>query len=140
MKKALIAEGAVVKIIAPKLGMVKGKSGSSLKVDQSFLTASSVLFDAVYVPGGSKGIKALLSDTDSLQFIDEAYKHCKAIALDGEAIELFKASYAGKNLSDKTSEKAMTSMGVIISRSPKEFINAIAQHRFWIREKFGESS
>lgn len=135
MKKALIAEGAVVKIIAPKLGTIKGKNGNPLKVDQSFLTASSVLFDAVYVPGGSKGIKALLSETDSLQFIDEAYKHCKAIALDDEAIELFKASYAGKNLRDKVSEKATASSGVIINKSPKEFIKAIAQHRFWIREK-----
>ena len=135
MKKALIAEGAVVKIIAPKLGTVKGKTGSSLKVDQSFLTSSSVLFDAVYVPGGGAGIKALLTEDDALQFIDEAYKHCKAIALDGEAIELFKASYAGKNLSNKFSEKAMALTGVIINGSPKEFIKAIAQHRYWIREK-----
>lgn len=131
MKKALIDEGAVVKIIAPKLGTVKGKSGSPLKVDQSFLTSSSVLFDAVYIPGGALGIKALLSETTSLQFIDEAYKHCKAIALDGEAIELFKASYAGKNLS----EKEMASMGVIMNGTPKAFIKAIAQHRFWIREQ-----
>ncbi len=70
-----------------------------------------------------------------MQFIDEAYRHCKAIALDGEAIELFKVTYAGKKLCDKVSEKAMTSMGVIINRSPKEFIKSIAQHRFWIREK-----
>ena len=135
MKKALLAEGAVVKIIAPKLGIIKGKNGNTLKVDQSFLTASSVLFDAIYIPGGATGIKTLLSETDSFQFIDETYKHCKAIALDGEAIELFKASYAGKNLSNKASEKAIASKGVIINGSPKEFIKAIAQHRFWLREK-----
>lgn len=135
MKKALLSEGAVVKIIAPKLGTVKGLGGNALKVDQSFLTTSSVLFDAVYVPGGAAAIKTLSSETDALQFIDEAYKHCKAIALDGEAIDLFRACYAGKFLSDKISPKALSSMGVIINGSPKEFIQAIAQHRFWMREK-----
>jgi len=40
----------VVKIIAPKLGLLTGKNGGKIHVDQSFLSASSVLFDAVYVP------------------------------------------------------------------------------------------
>ena len=134
MKKALIAEGAVVKIIAPKLGFVKGKHGGTLRVDQSFLTSSSVLFDAVYIPGGAAGIKNLLSEADPLQFIDEAYRHCKAIALDGEATDLFKESYSGKKLSKNISGKEMASIGLIINGSPKEFAKAIAHHRFWIRE------
>jgi len=135
MAKALVAEGAVVKIIAPKLGWVKGKNGGRLKVDQSFLTSSSVFFDAVYIPGGAAGIKVLLSEIDPLNFIDEAYRHCKAIALDGEGIELFEASYSAKKFAKINSEKEQASAGVIINKSPKEFVKAIAQHRFWIREK-----
>ena len=134
MQAALMEEGAVVKIIGPKLGLIKGMFGDSLKVDQSFLTASSVLFDAVYIPGGLTGINALLAEPDALNFVDEAFRHCKAIALDGEAIELFKACYSGKNLS-KGSEKEMAAKGVIINGSAKEFVKAIAQHRFWVREK-----
>lgn len=135
MKKALIAQGAVVKIIAPKLGLVKGKNKGSLKVDQSLLTSSSVLFDAVYVPGGAKAIETLLSEDNALNFLDEAYKHCKAIALDGEAIELFKACYAGKKLSQKASSKELDLLGMIINGTPANFVKAIAQHRFWVREK-----
>lgn len=135
MKKALIAEGAVVKIVAPKLGTIKGKSGELIKVDQSFLTAASVLFDAVYIPGGKGGIQNLLAEADPLHFIDEAYRHCKAIAIDGEAIDLFEATYASRKLPKKLSEKDAEKMGIIINGSPKEFIAAIAQHRFWVREK-----
>lgn len=130
MTKALTAEGAVVKVIAPKLGTVKGKKGGTIKADQSFLTSSSVFFDAVYVPGGEKAIKSLSSTFEVLAFLDEAYQHCKAIALDGDAVELFKATYAGKNC--KITKNAMA--GIIVDGSPKEFAKAIAQHRFWERE------
>nr|MBA2727982.1 DJ-1/PfpI family protein [Parachlamydiaceae bacterium] len=135
MKDSLSADGAVVKLIAPKLGNIKGAHGGSLKADQSFLTASSVLFDAVYVPSGSTGIKTLLSIQDAVCFIDEAYKHCKAIAINGEGVELFKETYASKKFSTTINGKEMTALGLIINGSPKEFAKAIAQHRFWNREE-----
>lgn len=135
MRKALIAEGAVVTIVAPKLGSVKGEHGGSLKADQSYLTSSSVLFDAVYIPGGKNGIKLLSSRPDVLEFIDEAYRHCKAIALDGDALELLRATYSGRNIASKASEKEFAQLGVVVNKAPKEFVKAIAQHRFWIREK-----
>ena len=132
MKNSLLAEGAFVKIVAPKLGKIKGKSGGSIKVDQSLLTSSSVLFDAIFVPNG--GIKKLSSEVEAINFVSEAYRHCKAIALDGEAVELFQASYLGKKLPKSSADKEWASLGIIINGSPKEFIKAIAQHRFWIRE------
>ena len=135
MKKALSDEGAVVTLIGPKLGSIKGKNRDTLTAVQNFLTAASVLFDAVYVPGGNEAIKTLLSLNDALYFVDEAYRHCKPIAIDGEAIELFKATYSGKEYSKNISKKEMAAAGVIIDGSPKEFVKAIAQHRFWTREK-----
>ena len=54
VKEALVAEGAVVSIIAPKLGFLISENNEQIEVDQSFLAAASVLFDAVYVPGGNK--------------------------------------------------------------------------------------
>ena len=52
MKKALLTAGAAVMTVAPRLGMLTGANGEQIKADLSFLTGSSVLFDAVYVPGG----------------------------------------------------------------------------------------
>jgi catalase len=137
MRQELSLAGAIVKIIAPKLGNIKGKNGKTLKIDQSFLTSSSVLFDAVYVPGGAPGIKILINDADAINFVEEAYRHCKAIALDGEAMELFKETFSGKHCSKNFSKKTMSDLGVILDGTPKEFAKAIAQHRFWLREKKG---
>jgi catalase len=132
MKSALEEQKAVVKIIAPVLGSIKSANGKSLVVDESFLTASSVLYDAVYVPGGSKSVNALLYEPDAIHFINEAYRHCKAIAADGDGILLIKASYISVD------EKSTALEGVITdnnhSRLVENFIKGIAGHRFWKRE------
>jgi catalase len=137
VKTALEAQGAQTKLIAPKGGFIKDSKSGALKVDMSFLTAASVIFDAVYIPAGSQSITALVDEPDAIHFINEAYRHCKAIAADGEGAELIKLSYVGAKLKSKGDATA----GVIISETSKpdtlakDFIRAIAQHRFWEREK-----
>ena len=127
MKAALRAEGAMLKTVAPRMGEIRGSGGSMVKADYSFLTTASVLFDAVYMPGGEESIKTLGGEADAYHFVDEAYKHCKAIAASGEAMALLKDMFAGKAENDKA---------VIMSDDPTAaFINAIAQHRNWEREK-----
>jgi catalase len=93
MKNALESEGAMVKIIAPKLGKIQGINGKEIKVDKSFLTAASVLFDAVYIPSGKKSVNALIAEADAIHFVNQAYKHCKSIAVDGYGVELLNNSY-----------------------------------------------
>ena len=56
----------------------------------------SVLFDAVYVPGGAASVKTLLQKGDALFFIDEAYKHAKPIAASAEGVQLLTASAVGR--------------------------------------------
>ena len=131
VKKALEAEGAVVKIIAPHLGTVASESATSIIADQTYLIASSVLFDAVYIPSG-KGIATLTKNKDAIAFVNEAYKHCKAIAAAGEGTEVVDMSDAkGKGLAD-----GIISNVVFDAKNlSNSFIKAIAQHRFWDREE-----
>lgn len=133
IKNALQAEGAQFKLIAPVLGYIKGSKGQSIKTDQGFLHTASVLFDAVFIPAGVKSAEGLIQEPDAIHFINEMYKHCKAIASEGEGKELIKASYIGKKLADKNNADAL--VGVLIDASPKKFIAAVAQHRFWEREE-----
>lgn len=49
---ALTAAGADIKVIAPRQGGIKAKSGENEDSAETFATASSVLFDAVFVPCG----------------------------------------------------------------------------------------
>jgi catalase len=135
MKQALEAAGAQTKIIAPHLGNIATAKGKQINVDQSLLNAASVLFDAVYVPGGQKSVAALQKEPNAIHFINEAYKHCKAIAADGEGTKLLFITNAGtkNNSTDKSANNYMAN-GVLLNHNPNEFIKAIAQHRFWERE------
>jgi len=135
MKNALQAAGATAKIIAPKPGVVKTANGKTINVDQCFFNTASVLFDAVYIPGGQVSIQALLAEADVIHFINEAYRHCKAIAADAEGTVLLKATYVNKNIPADKADKNSTDPGVIINKKPGDFIKAVAQHRFWDQEK-----
>jgi len=135
MKQALEAAGAKSTIIAPHLGNITDEKDKQIKVDQSLLTAASVLFDAVYIPGGQKSAAALQKEPNAIHFINEAYKHCKVIAAEGEGTKLLFITNAGIkiNSKDKTAKNHIAN-GVLLNRNSKEFIKAVAQHRFWERE------
>jgi catalase len=135
MKKALVSAGGMPKIVSPKLGNIIGAQGTELQVDFSLLTTASVLFDAVFVPGGKKSVEALLQDGAAVHFVNEAYKHCKAIAASKEGADLIGASAIGAlNASDEQTDPALLiSPGGKVNHFAQDFIAAIAQHRNWNR-------
>lgn len=125
MKQALEKENAVVNIVATHGGTVKGSDSKTHKVDAALMTTESVAFDAIYIPGGSKSIKALKENAKAKKFINETLKHCKAIAMDGEGEDLFDDTF-GKDFKEDAA--------VFINKKPSAFIKAIADHRNWDRE------
>ena len=143
VKDALEAEGAQTKIVAPKGGYITCSKGGEIKVDYSFLTTGSVLFDAVFIPAGERSVQALVEEADAIHFVNEAYRHCKAIAADGDGIELLNETYIRKKLKKGDTDEIA---GIITGDSSgsdsfsDDFIEAIAQHRFWEREKKSEST
>ncbi|WP_339752307.1 catalase [Algoriphagus aquimarinus] len=124
-KKALTQEGADVKIISTHSGSINDSNGNSIKVDHSFLTTASVLFDAVFVPEGVKSVDTLHKNPDAIRFVDESYKHYKFIAINGDAEQVWDMTYASRNPKPK---------GVLFNQDPKAFIDAVSQHRIWERE------
>jgi catalase len=141
MNKALLTAGATPKTVAPRLGVVTGANGEELKVDFSFLTGSSVLFDAVYIPGGDASVSALKGQPEASEFVSEAYKHCKAIAASGAGVGLLATAITGKFTEKEASGKQVAADGGVVSSRDaavgdvaKTFITAIARHRHWERE------
>lgn len=126
MKKYLTEKGAVIKIIAPTGGKVKCDENMDFPVDAPLFTTESVLYDALYIPGGKASIDALKKEGKVLKFINETLKHCKAVAIDGEAKEFEGLTYLGDFRDDKA---------VLIDAAPQNFEKAIAAHRNWEREK-----
>lgn len=127
MKAALEKAGATVKIIAPHLGTIKTTEGNTLPVDQSYLIAASVLFDAVFVPAG-KGIAALAGHKEVAEFVNDAFHHCKFIAAEGEGAEVVSGTAAFEDGGVFLAKEAD-------SKFADSFITAMGNHRFWEREE-----
>jgi catalase len=138
VKKRLAGEGAVAEIISARLGTIKTDAGTAIKVDKSLLTTASVLYDAVYVPGGSGSVATLKTDADTIHFLNEAYKHCKPIAADADASPLLQATYFAGRLPE-AGKQAAAATGIVVEKNAgilaDRFIEAIKMHRFWKREK-----
>lgn len=130
MKKALIDKGATVKLISLKLGVITTEDGKQIPVDGSFLTNASVLYDAVYVPDGQKSIAALLTEPNSIQFVNEAYKHCKPIGTGADGMAFLKETSVKES---ELKNQNMEEVGVITDGDADKFIGCIAAHRFWNR-------
>lgn len=139
VRKAIEAAGGVVKIIAPKLGFIISENDTQIPVDESYLTAASVLYDAVYVPGGTNSVATVEAEADAVHFLNEAFKHCKAIAADEQAMQVLEATYFSKKIPEDFSDETVLKEGVVVNDNAKklagQFISAIAMHRFWDREK-----
>jgi catalase len=127
MQRALLAAGAVSKIVATHGGSLKTGDGGALAVDFTFLTVGSVLFDAVFIPGGAPSTSALAGDAAAVLFVRETYKHCKAIAATGTGLAVLEAAGV-------VAREVLTRREGANGQLTSAFIKAIAQHRDWSRE------
>jgi len=129
LKTKLESEGATVEIIAPSLAPVKTDDGSSLTPKHSLTSIASVCFDALYISAGEESTKELVEPQNkhhALNFVNEAYKHCKAIYFGAGTEELYNISNPAFR---KHEDRAIITSE---NKNPeKEFISAIAGHRVW---------
>lgn len=131
LSKMLKEHGANFEIISKNLGLLKTKDGE-IEVNQNYSLTSSVLYDAVFVPGGAESADSLLKQNGALKFIEETYYHCKPIAAIGEGIKVLQA--ASLKISDDP--------GIVTTQDTHDlnaffnkFKEALAHHRYWEREE-----
>ena len=79
MKGRLEKEGALAVLVAPHVGKIRYKEGGETEIQYSYLTEASVCYDAFYTPEGDS-VDSLAGNPDYIQFINEGYRHCKALA------------------------------------------------------------
>ncbi len=129
LKTQLEKEGARIELIAPSLANIRTNDGSELTPKHSLTSTASVCFDALFICSGEDSVKELLIPENKhlvLHFINEAYKHCKAIYFGNDT----EALYHSSNVAQKKHEDP----GIITweDKTPMDkFVNAIAQHRVW---------
>src|SRR5690606_2058701 len=134
MKTALTSKGAMVKILAPHGGMIKSSDGTEVKVDHDYDTTASVLYDAVFIPSGEKSITSLKRQAKAVKFLNEAYKHCKPIGVEGNARELQEPTYFNGKLDMDSSKQGIVVKEASSPELSQAFIKAIEEHRFWDRQ------
>lgn len=137
MRKALLASGATLKIIAPRLGEIASLDGLVLKVDHSLLTVSSVLFDAVLIPGGAASASALCADPNAVLFVKEVYKYGKSIAAMGDGASLVASAARSAGCVDSqfvgqgvAIAAGKTANAAVAAAFAKRLVQSVAQHRF----------
>lgn len=143
VKEALVSKGAQVTLVSMFRGLIRGADGTEMEAEKSHVTAASVMFDAVYVPGGKESVDAMLKQGDALHFVMEAFKHNKTVAATAEGVRLLQeARLPGVKLSSENDATLLDQKGVITmgsAGSAGEFTNAlisaIARHRHWEREE-----
>lgn len=122
LKKAVLAAGARVKIVGPKVGGVTLANDKKLAVDGQLAGTPSVLFDAVALVLSDAAGKAMAREAAAVDFVRDAFGHLKAIAADAGAQAVLKA--AG----------VKADAGVVGADDAKAFVDA-ACTRQWAREK-----
>lgn len=143
LKTALSKAGATAEIVSQFGGTLTGSDGEQMAVGRTFITAGSIVFDAVFVPGGEQSVAALQALGDARHFVSEAFKHCKPVAASGEGLDLLAASEVkGAKLAANDGDTVVSEHGVVTTRSSataKAFtqgvLDAIAAHRHWGRSE-----
>jgi catalase len=132
---ALVAEGAVARLVAPRIGPVTTQEGGVVEADASLENESGFLFDALVLPDGKAAVEVLAQDGHTMEFIKDQYRHCKTILVLGASAALLDQAGLPTTLPD-----GQPDAGLIISPSGNAadaaaaFIKGIAQHRHPQRE------
>ena len=133
LRQLLEKDGASVIIVAPRLGMVVPRDGDAIEVDHGIKTVSSVLFDAVAIPGGAASVTTLAATPEFVRFVQEAHRHGKAfvIGLDGDLL----LRMAGIDVADRDQMTGVIAGGgTELSKDDlADFKDAVSAHRHWAR-------
>ncbi len=134
IQSSLRKMGAVVEVISRVAGTVKSADGSEIAVDHAAPNAPSVIYDAVFIPGGKESAAAMVQQGLAVHFVAEAYFHGKAIAAMGEGVELLAKAQLKVASGDQT---VATNQGVVTAPARgdvkaviRSFVDAMMQRHY----------
>lgn len=126
LRKALKAEGAMLKLVAPEVGGVKDSAGAWHVADEKLEGGPSVLFDAVAILPSQQGALLLTKLPAARDFVADAAAHRKYIAYVASAVPLLEKAGVADALDE----------GFIPLKKAADcdgFVTACRKLRFWER-------
>ncbi|WP_295856971.1 catalase [uncultured Xylophilus sp.] len=135
LQAALVAEGAVARLVGPRLGaMATADGGEPLQADATLENEPGFLFDALVLPDGEAGVQTLAGIGNTLEFVKDQYRHGKTILALGMGRMLLEEAKVSAQLPDGSDDP-----GVLIATGDDDvaaaFIAAVAQHRHTVRDQ-----
>ena len=121
LREAAEAAGAMVKLVAPKVGGATLSDGNKQPADGQLAGTPSLVFDAVAIVLSAEAGAQLAKEAAAVDFARDAWGHLKAIAADAGGQALLQAGAVGEDA------------GVVDAGDTGAFIEA-AKTRQWQRE------
>jgi len=134
--RAIVAEKAVVELIAPKVGGVTADDGSLIEAHHMIDGGPSVLFDAVVLLTSHQAIDDLVAEAAARDFVADAFQHCKYIGYDQSAVPLLEKAGISAQLDEGTVQLSD-------NKDVAAFVAELGKLRVWGREpsvKLGKAS
>ncbi len=122
LRKAAVEGGAEVKVVATKVGGVRGSDGTLIPADFQLAGGSSVLFEAVYVALSAEGAARLVKETAAVGWVQDAFSHLKVIGATDTAQTLLAVAGVSRG------------SGVLISCEANDYMDKVAHGRIYDRE------
>ncbi len=127
LRKAVEAQGAMLKLVAPQVGGIETSDGSWIEADEKLDGGPSVLFDAVAILPSAAGCAELVKHASARDFVADAFAHFKFVG----------HSDAAGPLLEKAGIAAERDAGFLRLESPGDveaFLAACQKLRYWERE------
>ncbi|WP_283180006.1 catalase [Gemmobacter sp. 24YEA27] len=124
---ALASEGAMLEVIAPKIGGARAADGSLIPAMHMVDGGPSVLFDAVALILTPEGAERLAGDVAARDFVSDAFAHCKFIAHTQGATALLEAVGI-----EPTADEGLLPLDL---GTCADFVATCRQIRLWARER-----
>jgi catalase len=129
MHASLTNAGVVPRFVGTRLGTFATADGDEIEADASMENTPSVLFDGLVLPDGEAGVKALMSNGQTLEFIVNQFRHNKTILAFGASRALLKrAGVAGSG------DEGLLMVEADDKNAQPAFLSALAKHRHYQRE------
>lgn len=127
LQAAVEKEGAMVELIAPKVGGVTTADGTHLPAQYMIDGGPSVLFDAIALLLSAEGAEHLAKEATARDFVADAFAHCKFIAFSPDAVPLFEKAGVAPD-----ADEGLIALDGIAAVTA--FIESCRKLRLWARE------
>jgi catalase len=129
VQQQLVSQGAVARLVGPRIGPVVPVAGDPLDADCSTENEPGFLFDGLVLPDGEQAVTALSRDGHVFEFIKDQFRHCKPILALGASKQLLEKAMVPLDGND-----AALIVDQPAAEGTQAFVQALAAHRNFARE------